>query len=350
MNDGSILEDFDGREDFDALARALDRVAPPPALRQRVLASAHARPRRARPWLLPTLAFASGVLVAWWLVPRDEPAAAPGPVASTPSIEVAPAVVATDACAPALGTGLAEVAAPCRVDLDALGVVVDVWATAQLAVRDRTLVLAEGSASFDVAPVGDRPPIEVDVGVGRVRVLGTRFEIQNVGERGHIDLVHGRVEFHADGGKVHVVQPGTRFSWDRRPRAPAEPEAEVEPEATPENSPTPPDPGPRRDAAPAARRPASAIDVSALLDEVARHRAAGGYDLARDLLRDAIDRIADEGTVEVLSFELGTVLELGATAEQACDHWRGHAARVPNGTSARRTASRRARLGCDETP
>lgn len=349
MSDGSILEDFDGREDFDALARALDRVAPPPALRQRVLASAHVRPRRARPWLFPALAFASGMLVAWWLVPRAEPA--PVPVASTPSIEVAPAVVATAACAPALGTALAEVAAPCRVDLDALGVVVDVWATAQLAVRDRTLVLAEGSASFDVAPVGDRPPIEVDVGVGRVRVLGTRFEIQNVGERGHIDLVHGRVEFHADDGVVHVVQPGTRFSWDRRPRAPVEPEVPPEPEALPQNSTAPPDRGPRRDASePAARRPTAAIDVSALLDEVARRRAAGEYDDARDLLRGAIDRIADEGTVEVLSFELGTVLELGATADQACDHWRGHAARFPNGTSARRTASRRARLGCDETP
>jgi hypothetical protein len=334
-----------GSEQLHALASALDRVAPPADLRHRVIKAAAARrmpPRRG--WMVPVLAFAAGVLATWWLVPRST-TATPEPVTAVaipiaePATVVAPSVAAE--CARPLDAEPVAIAAPCRFEIAELGVVVDVWDAARMSRRGRTLVLDHGAVTFDVAPVGEQPPIEVDVGAGSVRVIGTRFEIQSSGARGHLDLIHGRVQFHGRDGVVHEVEAGTRFSWARDEAshaAPAEPAPATAPRRAPAGKSTAVE-------SPTVESPA-VDDLQALLDQVARRRLAADYREAEALLRGALARIGNEGTAEVLSFELGTVLELGAPA-RACEHWRAHARRFVGGTSMRRTSTHLARLECD---
>ncbi len=332
-------------DDLQALGAVLDAVPVPSTLRRHVLEAARGprRSSRTRVWI-PIASFALGVALAWWWLPRAVPASPPSevppaPVAMTPNPSASPLATpaSRDACAVTLSGALAEVAAPCRLRLDEIGVEVEVWADAQLARRDRTIVLLAGAASFDVRPVGDAPPVEVDVGAGRVRVIGTRFEIQNLGPRGHLDLIHGRVEF-VDGAEVHEVLPGQRFSWDRRPAEPA-------------RAPDLPVPAPRP-ATPAQRQkpsqPAAAVDLGELLDQVARLRHAGDYDDAERLLLGSMAAVRDPDTLEVLSFELGTLLELHGDDATACAHWRSHLRRFTKGSSRARAGDHLARLDCGD--
>lgn len=349
-------------EDLRALARTLDRVSPPAELRGRVLDAAmptSARPQRR--WVAPALAFASGVLVTLALRATTSSSAVSDP---HPVAIATPASGARATCDPALGTEPAAIASPCRFDVEEIGVGLDVWTPARLARTGRRLVLVEGSVTFDVEPVGDAPPIEIDVGAGIVRVLGTRFDIQNTGDTGHLDLIHGRVEFHDRAGGVREVIPGVRLSWDRRadttpPSVPAHatapldaprpPSATLDVPAPDTGSPTRPRSGRPRVPAPPTTHPdteATTDDLEALLDAVARHRLAGEHAEAEALLRDALARIDVASTAEVLSFELGTLLELAEGAPRACEHWRAHADRFAGGSSRARVAAHRVQLGC----
>jgi hypothetical protein len=332
-------------EELRALALALDAIEPPPSLRRRVIEgdTAKARSRMRAPWL-PLVAFAAGVALTLWLGRGESSSATSAAVATTPSA-VAPAP-----CHDGMGPTPVAVVAPCRVELAEIGVVVDVWSTARLSVRGRSIAMPEGAASFEVEPVGDAPPVEIDVGAGRVRVLGTRFEIQNTGALGHLDLIRGRVEFHGVDGRVRPVTPGERLSWDRHHDAPAaEGPAAIPPDlhGGPATE-APPNDRPRPAVAESQPMPTDAgPDVDAVLEEVARLRHAGEHGEAESRLRELSARVDDRRTKEVLSFEIGTLIELAGADERACEHWRAHLEGFPGGRSSVRVADHRERLGCE---
>ncbi|HWB78272.1 MAG TPA: FecR domain-containing protein [Nannocystaceae bacterium] len=318
------------REDLRALAGALDRVEPPSSLRHRVLAGRRDDARASGPrFAIVMLALAAGVLIGWVLFARPAPTPAE---ATMPEVAARPEAtpVRTD-CPRTLGTEAVAVARGCRIELADLGVIVDVWDASQLARDGRVLALPEGSASFEVAAVGAAPAIEVDVGAGRVRVLGTRFEIQNRGDTGHLDLIHGRVEFVAKDGDVRMVSPGERMSWART-QLPAAIEVPAptpidKPRVTPSKPSTPVE-----------------LDLDDALEQVARMRHAGDFTGAEALLRRTLRGVEDGRAREVLSFEIGTIIEAAGETDRACAHWREH---ERFGERAhQRAATHRERLAC----
>ena len=320
------------REDLRALAGALDRVEPPSSLRHRVIEGRRSDARAAGPrFAIVMLALAAGILIGWALFARRTPTPSEAVV---PEVAVAPerAPVHTD-CPRTLGTQAIAVARGCRIELADLGVIVDVWDASQLARDGRVLALPEGSASFEVAPVGASPPIEVDVGVGRVRVLGTRFEIQNRDDTGHLDLIHGRVELILRDGDAREAVPGERISWSRT----------AVPAAIDVPAPTPP-PIERPRVTPSKPGAPVELDLDGALEQVARLRHAGDYAGAEALLRRTLRSVSDAHAREVLSFEIGTVVELAGETDRACAHWREHERFGERATQ--RAAAHRERLAC----
>ncbi len=77
-------------------------------------------------------------------------------------------------------------------------------------------VQIRGEAFLEVAHDAQHPFI-VDAGGGRIRVLGTRFNVSAYPEEGHVvtTLVEGSVEFRAPGGRA-VLSPGEQSLWNRR--------------------------------------------------------------------------------------------------------------------------------------
>ncbi|MEM6996926.1 MAG: hypothetical protein AAF721_40865, partial [Myxococcota bacterium] len=73
-------------------------------------------------------------------------------------------------------------------------------------------------------------------------------------------------------------------------------------------------------------------DADALIERVAELRRAGKYRRAASVLRKALRSRWDRRTAQVLSYELGQILQRhhddGAAA---CRHWRRHQARYPGG-------------------
>ncbi|MCE9571902.1 MAG: FecR family protein [Deltaproteobacteria bacterium] len=67
-----------------------------------------------------------------------------------------------------------------------------------------TIVIERGGASFAVAPRGDRPPFVVHAGEVTVRVIGTRFGVERVGERARVTVQEGVVLVVAPGEHVMV--------------------------------------------------------------------------------------------------------------------------------------------------
>jgi hypothetical protein len=342
-----------------ALAEALDAERPAPELRRRIVDPADPRETTgASPRWIPIVAFVAGVLVTWFvLAMRPNP-----PPESLPKVAIENGARSADTaeperrCAPMIGVDVVAVDAGCRLDVPELGVVIDVWEPARLARSGRTIAMPEGAATFEVATVGTESPIEVDVGPGRVRVLGTRFEIQNVGDVGHLDLIRGRVAFVSGDEDPRQVAPGERVSWSRvaaLPRAidPQEDDA-VETEAEPigetarsrEASANERGAG---DPAPSVAPDPSAPDLDDVLERVARLRHAGEYAEARELLGAAMKLTESAHAREVLSFEIGTLLDLEHDPTQACDHWRAHIERFAGGRTIERAHAHADRLECE---
>ena len=80
---------------------------------------------------------------------------------------------------------------------------------------------------------------------------------------------------------------------------------------------------------PPSTRPA---DATRIIEKVASLRARGRYRAAADLLRRALRRPWERRTAEVLSYELGRILERQLDDDAAaCAHWRKHDERFGGG-------------------
>ena len=64
------------------------------------------------------------------------------------------------------------------------------------------LVVERGSVTCTVAPRLGRPPFVVQAGEARVRVVGTRFTVERLGEGARVDVDHGVVEVSAGSDRV----------------------------------------------------------------------------------------------------------------------------------------------------
>ena len=90
--------------------------------------------------------------------------------------------------------------------------------------RGVLLVLERGSVTCDVAPRHGRPPMVVQAGDVRVRVVGTHFTVTRMDDSARVDVAHGTVEVSA-AGHTSLVHEGE--AWTAPEPASASPSSAV---------------------------------------------------------------------------------------------------------------------------
>jgi hypothetical protein len=345
----------DLREDLHELDACLARVPVPEGLETRIVAATTMQrvgPSSMRRSTGLALAFAAGVLLTVWALrdhqaPRDGQTLPPElPTVSEAAIEVPPTpIVEPDASAQQPATDLTgltimsesciwsraderlQLAAGCAVRLAEPAMDIEIWAPTQLELLDTGIAVREGVALFFVDPVADpQVPARVGVSGGTIEILGTRFVVSQARERGHVDLIEGAIRFRRHDGGLDDVEAGRRYPW----RSPA-----VETDA-PALQPVPGNGG---DAA-------SADALAEGLAEVARLRRAGEFAAAIAKLDALAHDQDDTRTLEVISYERGTLLERSASADAACQFWLEHRRNHPSGRYEREVDGRLAQLDC----
>ncbi|MCA9710647.1 MAG: FecR domain-containing protein [Myxococcales bacterium] len=251
--------------------------------------------------------------------PRDAEATAGAGAEAVAGADPRPAGAAEPACERTEASALDLPAHAC-VARD--GVRVSALLDAHLQWEGDRIELRGGAALFEVEPRPARP-LRVAVGELEIEVVGTRFVVHD-GEAPWVSVLEGHVRVRVGQQAPRDLRDGQRF-----------------------DAPSPGLPAKR------ARRPARGGDeeLAALLDEVARLRGQGAYREAVERLRASDGRGFGRRARQVVSYELGTLLErqLGDVAG-ACAHWAEHQRRYPSGRYAQIVARAQARLGCTDAP
>ncbi|MCH9687296.1 MAG: FecR domain-containing protein [Deltaproteobacteria bacterium] len=308
-------------------------------LRRRLRHQAAAQPfvQRLRWW--PVIAFAAGAITMALFVAKglSTPSTSPRAEATEPSIAVAQptAKVAEDATSPAAATSppCAEpVDGPMHLAADGCaqgqGVRLTAVLETQLQWTTDRIELQSGELIFDVDPRPERP-LHVVVGALDVEVVGTRFIVHG-GEPAWISVLEGHVRVRASGGPPQDLLRGQRFEQPR-------------PEPPPTTTPTPS----RRRTEPRAPRN---VGLDACLEQVAKLRREGSYREAVQRLRDQDQRGWTARARQLISYEIGTLLERQiGDAPAACAHWSEHQRRYPKGRHAQIVSRALTRLGCEDS-
>jgi|GEM_PF-1339406 len=239
----------------------------------------------------------------------------------------------------------------CRLSTTGPSMTIDTIEASHLEVDGRVVHLRAGSALFDVDKVhGD--PVRVAVPQGEIVVVGTRFRVIVKPDRSEVELYEGRLEFHDTAGRVTPILAGQHIAFGvpvasaPAPLQPvaAPPKPNPTPNLKPHSEPKPTAPALRagRDRAAvkrtAPRKRASADQPSAeesdagpVIAEAERLRRQGRYADAANILRKALERRWPTRTADVLSYELGRLLERRVRDKaSACEHWARHLERFGN--------------------
>lgn len=316
--------------------RELDRVlATPPIdprarerIREGLAREATTRPLAAKLRWWPVLAFAAGAALMALVQlqapppsashtppalvqPTPPPAPAPAPL-PCPPLDPGTHVLAADACRVGEGVTL-HASVPSTIELDG----------------DR-LRLVAGELELDVDP--RTRPLHVLAGTRDIEVIGTRFVVHQRDEGGWVALFEGRIRLHGLAREAMLLTPGDRHGWST-PR-------------TSDATMPAPEPRPRARARP--RDAAEDEGLASLLAEVAALRRTGRFADAVARLRDADTSRWSSRAQQLVSYEIGTLLErqLGDRAA-ACAHWRAHASRHPDGRHAQAVEAALVRLACE---
>ena len=212
------------------------------------------------------------------------------------------------------------------------------WDAARLQLGPRAVTVQRGQAMFDVAKVGaGEETVTIAVSHGTIEVLGTRFTVDQDEHGGTVDLFEGQIRFHhrpAEGRAPIDIRPGQRYAWGNRaapqPSAPS-PGVEADIVIVSDDDAAVAD-GHGRRPRPNKAAKDEAPDADAIIAEVTDLRSAGRYDQAAKRLRQALGLRWDRRTAQVLSYELGQILERHLhDANAACKHWAKHQRKYPEG-------------------
>ncbi len=218
---------------------------------------------------------------------------------------------------------------------------IDTIEASHLEVDGRVVHLRTGSALFDVEKVLGEP-VRVAIPQGEIVVVGTRFRVI-VGE-GHseVELYEGHLEFHDPSGQVTPIAAGQHVEFGAPPKVstagPVPVTVPQDPVASEPTDPPPSRPAPRPRARPrvAPQAPPQPQgddgplerDAGPVIEAAERLRREGRYSEAASTLRSALKRRWPTRTADVLSYELGRLLQRRVRDRvSACDHWREHLGR-----------------------
>jgi len=317
------------------------------ALRRR---ANRAERRRAQSWQL-IAAFSAGAAIVFalvgWRLGHVAPAAE----------QAAPAVAlhwVGEGCSPGAVVGSA-----CTIS--APGLSVYTLAPTEVDVRQASFRMRSGRMRFDVDPASPRErPFVVEVPAGEVQVVGTQFEVFQERATGGVSVSKGLIRFVPRGGGVpSIVSAGDRLTWGLddggmwrlHPRVPAvEPSVSRSAVSGAERSGSQ---SPASDATPKKlrRRATPPPDAEQLVRRVQELREQGDLEAAIRLLSGTWEQPRSARAAQVLSFELGKLLEDAGRIDEACRHWGRHTARFDEDDRyADLVTKARARHGCSNVP
>ncbi len=265
----------------------------------------------------------------------------PPVIAAAPSPDPALRALGCGGGAEALADGRsAALVGPCRVSAPGLKIVVARAAT--LAGTADAITLDAGEAQFDVDPGHPRTaPFSVTTPAGRVEVTGTRFTVRHDADGGALTLHEGHVRM-VTADRVQHVTAGQQVTWSAQG-----PSYRIDTPSSPTHqAPSAQAPAPRS-AKPRAPAQTPGPSSRALVEEMERLRAAGAHTRAMTILETALPTLPRRER-EVLSFELGKLIERSRGSKAACSHWDAYAGAFPRGRYADLVDEERARLSCDQ--
>ncbi len=137
-------------------------------------------------WAVASAAGITATLVVLFALPSD-----------TPSPQVSDVVVVT---------GLGQQRLVTLVDGTTLHVNTQSDVTARIGPDERWAEIRTGEVFFDVAPDAERP-FSVRAGDAQITVVGTAFNVRNLGGATHVDVMEGSVRFGRIGGRETLAIP-----------------------------------------------------------------------------------------------------------------------------------------------
>lgn len=319
------------------IARAPMPVGAKNRIAARLAREAEARSVEAtrRSWL-PMLTFAAGAALVMMVIGYNMMRRTTEPASATRAPAVASVggyAIQGDGCDGKQERGATVVSGECRMVGPHL--TLQTWDTARLELEPRSVTVQRGQAMFDIARVeAGEETVKIAVSHGTIEVLGTRFTVDQDEQGGTVDLFEGRIRFHhrpADGRAPVDIHPGQRYAWGNR-AAPQPTEPDPEPEVEADIVIVTDDEEPARRPRPSKAAKDEAPDADAIIAEVTDLRGAGRYDEAARRLRQALQIRWDRRTAQVLSYELGQILERHLhDTDAACKHWAKHQRKYPDG-------------------
>ncbi|MBV1861352.1 MAG: FecR family protein, partial [Nannocystaceae bacterium] len=242
----------------------------------------------------------------------------------------------------------------CSISTAGPSMSIDTIEASHLEVDGRVVYLRSGSALFDVAPVQGEP-IRVVIPQGEIVVVGTRFRIV-VGEvRSEVELYEGRLEFRDGSGLVTPILAGQHVGFGESvsgaSRAVQEAVAPTTDLPPPEEvAATRPQTSRSRVRNRAKRtdEPAMEHDAGPVIEAAEKLRRQGRYAEAASTLSAALKRHWPTRTADVLSHELGRLLERRIRDQaSACAHWSKHLKRFTKTRYRARIERSMQELGCE---
>lgn len=209
--------------------------------------------------------------------------------------------------------------------------------------------VTHGRARFSVAPrKASEPSFEVRVSQGVIRVIGTRFTVDEKGSTGHVQLEEGRITFTREGGSVVAMRAGEGLDWPvAEPVPPGTPDIPAPPARPPSiQPPVAPEPPVTREAPKAPPRVAPKAAEDDLFERLESLRTQARYQEAVTMLREALAGNHRAKVKRRLSYELGSLLTHQLRDhDAACAHWATHVKAYPDDEGAR---SARLALACGD--
>ncbi len=215
----------------------------------------------------------------------------------------------------------------------------------------QALRLHEGRLHVHVDPRVARPrPFTIETPALRVEVTGTRFAVAHAKAGGLLELWEGSVRVTMASGETRTVSTGQGLRWsaegstwrvesiDVQASNPLDRGAAVAPSKAP-RKPTTPKPS----------RPPKVDHAEHLVRELERLRERGKPAEAVALLERGLPGL-HRRDAEILSFELGKLLERARGSHAACVHWAAYQESYPKGRYADLVDLERDRLRCSEPP
>lgn len=247
--------------------------------------------------------------------------AGPRPSPSPP--EVTQVVFSPSHCGPATLTPKIRLAEGCTLRVSYPNLVIRALRDAEIEHTQRGLRVLQGELQFELQPALGAKPLAIMVAAGHIEGLTSRFRVRQDGAGpGSVEVLAGPIVFVGSDTARTVLSTKARHKW-----------LSEEPELPP------------------AQWSKARIDRE--VAAASRARAEGEYEAARQRLTKLLKAPVGERVAEIMSFELGGLLERKIKdAEAACVHWRGHRGRFVGGRYAEQVQQRlnACRLGNFDEP